>query len=263
MILFNRKQKSTLSAPKPIQGTIYHLFQDMSNQPHLLIAGSTGSGKSVVINGIMNTLLFRTPDDVPGGARFILIDPKRVELSAYKNAPHTVLYASEPDTMIKALSAAMDITERRYARMQQEGTKKYKGADLYIVIDEFADLMTTNRKGTMPTVQRLAQIGRAARVHLIIATQTPIAKVLPTEIKCNFDARVGLRTRSAQDSRNILGYSGLEDLPRYGECIYMKPEGDEHYQVPYVPEEETDKLIQYWIPYNEYLKQQNKRRRWI
>lgn len=260
MLFFKKKNQAHIEKPAPINAEISSLFCDMGEQPHLLIAGATGSGKSVVINGIMHSLLFRTPDDVPGGAIFILIDPKRVELSAYKNAPHTVLYASEPDTMIKALSAAMDITEERYTRMQQEGTKKYKGADLYVVIDEFADLMTTNRKGTMPMVQRLAQIGRAARVHMIIATQTPIAKVLPTEIKCNFDARVGLRARSAQDSRNILGYAGLEDLPRYGECIYMKPEGDQKYIVPFVQEEEIDAILQYWAQYSAWLKQERGRR---
>lgn len=260
MLFFKKKNPVPIEKPAPINAEISSLFLDMGEQPHLLIAGATGSGKSVVINGIMHSLLFRTPNDVPGGARFILIDPKRVELSAYKNAPHTVLYASEPDTMIKALSAAMDITEERYTRMQQEGTKKYKGADLYVVIDEFADLMTTNRKGTMPMVQRLAQIGRAARVHLIIATQTPIAKVLPTEIKCNFDARVGLRTRSAQDSRNIIGYTGLEALPRYGECVYMKPEGDQKYIVPFVQDEEIGAILQYWAQYRAWLKQERGRR---
>ena len=106
----------------------------------------------------------------------------------------------------------------------------------------------------MPTIQRLAQIGRAARVHLIIATQTPIAKVLPTEIKCNFDARVGLRTRSAQDSRNIIGYTGLETLPRYGECIYMKPEGDQKYIIPFVKDDEINAILQYWQEYMAWLK---------
>lgn len=245
MIFFNRK-KRIINKPEPIQAEVSSLFCDMAKQPHLLIAGATGSGKSVVVNGIMHTLLFRSPADIEGGARFILIDPKRVELVAYKDCPHTVLYASEPDTMINALSAAMQITERRYKAMQEARVKKYQGSDLYIIVDEFADLMTTQRKATVPLVQRLAQIGRAAKVHLIICTQTPISAVLPTQIKCNFDARLGLRTRSDQDSRNILGYSGLEKLPRYGQGIYMTPDEDQLYNIPMVPDHKVQELIDYW-----------------
>lgn len=130
--------------------------------------------------------------------------------------------------------------------MQRAGQRKYHGPDLYIIVDEFADLMTTQRKAVMPLVQRLAQIGRAARVHLVIATQTPIAKVLPTEIKCNFDSRFGLRTRSAQDSRNILDRSGLELLPRYGQAVYMTPEQFQLYNIPLTPDDELDSIARYW-----------------
>lgn len=134
--------------------------------------------------------------------------------------------------------------------MQQAGVRKYQGGDVYIIIDEFADLVTTQGRTVKPIIQRLAQIGRAARVHIILATQTPIAKVLPTEIKCNFDSRVGLRTRSAQDSRNILGFSGLESLPRYGQGIYMTPDGEQLYNVPMIPEEELNRLITWWTAQN-------------
>lgn len=222
----------------------YDFYANMLTQPHLLIAGATGSGKSVVENAVIYTALFKTPQEV----QFILIDPKRVELIDYARLPHTLYYASEPDTMVKALYYAMDVTEQRYKEMQRKHTKKYSGADLYVLIDEFADLMTTNKKQVQPLVQRLAQIGRAARVHLIICTQTPIAKVLPTEIKVNFDARVALRTRSAQDSRNILGVKGCEALPRYGYGYYMTPEGVQLYQIPMIPDTEIAAIIANWKP---------------
>lgn len=224
-------------------GKVYALFEDMTTQPHLLVAGATGSGKSVVVNGIITTLLYRGPRE----AQFILIDPKRVELSPYKKLPHTIRYASEPEDMISALQYAMDITETRYRTMQKRKERKYSGGDVYVIIDEFADLMTTNRRNVAPLIQRLAQIGRAAKVHIILCTQTPIAKVIPTEIKCNFDSRVGLRTRSAQDSRNILGKTGLETLPLYGQGVYMTPKGDILYNIPYVDETEQNRLIKWWM----------------
>ena len=224
-------------------GRIYNLFEDMTKQPHLLVAGATGSGKSVVVNGIITTLLYRFPDE----AQFILIDPKRVELSPYKNLPHTIRYASEPETMLSALQYAMDICDSRYREMEKRQERKYSGGDVYVIIDEWADLMTTQRRSVAPLVQRLAQIGRASKVHVILCTQTPIAKVIPTEIKCNFDARVGLRTRSAQDSRNILGKTGLETLPVYGQGIYLTPHEESLYKIPYVTEEEQHRLISWWM----------------
>ena len=223
-------------------GDVYTLFDDMANQPHLLIAGATGSGKSVAINGIIYTLLHRGP----ASAGLILIDPKRVELVQYSHVPHCLRYASEPSDMVDALRYAMEITERRYQDMQRRGLRKYDGGDIYVIIDELADLMTTQKKTVAPILQRLAQIGRAANVHIIAATQCPIREVIPTAIKCNFDARVALRTRSAQDSRNILGIAGCEALPRYGQCYYMRPEAVERYRVPYYTEEELDSMVSYW-----------------
>lgn len=226
-------------------GTVYNLFTDALQQPHLLIAGATGSGKSVVINGLIHTLLHRFPAG-ERGAQMILIDPKRVELAQWRHMPHTIRYASEPDTMLSALFCAMDICEKRYHAMQGKRQRKFCGPDIYVFIDEFADLMTTQRRTVAPLIQRLAQIGRAAKVHLIIATQTPIAKVLPTEIKCNFDARFGLRTRSAQDSRNILDHTGLEALPRYGQAIYMTPAGECLYNIPYIDDAALARMESWW-----------------
>lgn len=231
-------------------GQINNLYRDMLEQPHLMVAGATGSGKSVVINALIYTALYKFPGDTSTSAQFILIDPKRVELAAYKDLPHTIFYSSEPDTMLSALHTAMNITESRYKSMQKAGERKYSGGDLYVIIDEFADLMTTDRRHVQPIIQRLAQIGRAAKVHIILATQCPLAKVIPTEIKVNFDARVGLRTRSAQDSRNILGVTGCELLPRYGQGYYMDPEGLTLYNLPMIQEEELAARVQWWTDQN-------------
>ena len=225
-------------------GKYFKLYENMLQQPHLLVAGATGSGKSVVINGIITTALFNAPSEV----QFILIDPKRVELVDYRCLPHTAFYASEPDEMVRGLNIALNSIEARYKQMQRAHEKKYTGAQMYVIIDELADLMTTNKKKVQPLIQRIAQIGRAAGVHLICATQCPLAKVIPTEIKVNFDARVGLRTRSAQDSRNILGFNGCEDLPRFGQAYYMNPDlGLNHVTVPMLDKGITWERINYWM----------------
>lgn len=223
-------------------GEYYTLYKDMLKQPHLLIAGATGSGKSVVINGLIYTALH----DSPAVVEFILIDPKRVELVDYKPLPHTLTYASEPGDMVKALEKAMEITESRYRAMQRDRVKKYSGGAVYVVIDELADLMTTNKRQVQPLIQRLCQIGRAANVHVIAATQCPLATVIPTPIKVNFDARVALRTRSAQDSRNILGLKGCELLPRYGQGYYMTPDGLKLYNVPMIDADSLHSMVKYW-----------------
>lgn len=224
------------------QGQYYSLYADMLKQPHLLIAGATGSGKSVIINGILYTALYNSPAAV----ELILIDPKRVELIDYAQLPHTLKYASEPGDMVQALELAMTITERRYKAMQARHMKKYDGGAVYVIIDELADLMTTNRRQVQPLLQRLAQIGRAANVHIIAATQCPLSAVIPTPIKVNFDSRVGLRTRSKQDSRNILGVGGCELLPRYGQGYYMTPDGLTLYNIPMQTPEDLQALLTYW-----------------
>ena len=234
--------KKTIEYKTPA-GKIYPLFEDILNQNHLLIAGATGSGKSVLVNGIIYTALYSFPWE----KQFILIDPKRVELVQFKNLPHTIGYYSEPDNMLTGLQTGLNIINERYRNMQKKGVKKYPGGDIYIIIDEFADLMTTNRKNVTPLIQRIAQIGRASKVHLIVCTQTPISKVLPTEIKCNFDSRIGLRTRSKQDSRNILDHAGLENLPRYGQGVYYKPEGEILYNIPYIDDNEINRVVNWWI----------------
>lgn len=237
---------ATYRTPK---GETYDLFSGMLRQSHLLIAGASGSGKSVLVNGLICTALYDFPLDTSGGKQLILIDPKRTELSQYKNLPHCLYHASEPDTMVNALHYALGITERRYVNMERQGLRTYNGGDIYVVIEELADLMTTQKHTVQPLIQRLCQIARAAKIHLIAATQCPLREIIPTPIKCNFDGRVALRTRCAQDSRNILGVSGAELLPRYGECLYLTPDEMtiQHYAVPYITEDEQKELIQWWL----------------
>lgn len=241
MGLFRRKKTIRYEYTTP-SGTSYGLYEDMLSQPHMMIAGATGSGKSVAINGMIAESLL----SAPSAKKFILIDPKRVELVDYKFLPHTIAYASEPGDMVSALYKAMEITEERYKEMSKRHEKKYSGGDLYVIIDEFADLMTTNKRQVQPIIQRLAQIGRAAKVHIILATQCPLRDVIPTSIKVNFDSRLALRTRSSQDSRNILEQKGCELLPRYGQGYYMKPGELTLYNIPMVEDAEIQRLVRWW-----------------
>lgn len=227
---------------KTPSGRIYNLYADMAKQPHLLIAGATGSGKSVVERGIIHSLLFHSPARV----QLVLIDPKRVELVQYRDLPHVIAYAADPAERLQALQAAVDIMEQRYTSMARQGLRMYTGPDLYVIIDELADIMTTQKKAAVPLIQRLAQLGRASKIRLIACTQSPLRSVIPTEIACNMDARVGLRTRNAQDSRNILQRTGCEQLPRYGQGYYMRPEGCDLWSMPYVTEDETAALVKWW-----------------
>ena len=223
-------------------GQVYSLYTDMARQPHLLVAGTTGSGKSVVLNGILYNLLHRAPAD----AGLVLIDPKRVELVQYKTCPHVIRYATDPADVVAALTYTIQVMETRYSMMAEKGDRKYSGGDIYVVIDELMDLMLQAKKTVAPLLQRIAILGRAAKIHLIVATQSPIALVLPTEIKCCFDSRVALRTRSAQDSRNILGVKGCESLPRVGRAYYMTPEGISLWEIPMYSDDAVNALIAYW-----------------
>ena len=229
-------------------GTYSGLFEHMMTQAHLLIAGASGSGKSVLVNGLVTSCLYHSPFNDEDGRQFILIDPKRVELAPYKNVPHCIGYASEPESMVAMLEAAMYIVEQRYKDMVERGLLKYDGSHVYVVIEELADLMLTNRRAVQPLIQRLCQLGRAANVSAIAVTQCPLVKVIPTEIKVNFDGIVALRTRSAQDSRNIIGCTGAENFPKYGKCMYHSPDfmRTQVCSIPMVSDEEKYRLIRHW-----------------
>lgn len=224
------------------------LCDDILRQPHVLIAGATGSGKSVLINSLIYTALYKAPCQV----KFILIDPKRVELCDYKRLPHTVTYASEPGDIVRAILSAVDLMESRYRDMQKRNLKRYDGADVYIIVDEYADLITTQKNQVLAPLCRIAQLGRAAGIHLILATQRPTREILSGQIKVNIDARVALRCPTAQDSRNIINVKGAELLPRYGSGLYLTPETMQpvNVPIPMTPQAEIDRVINHWMRQN-------------
>ncbi len=234
-------------------GNAARLCLDMLKQPHILIAGSTGSGKSVLINSFIYTALYNAPTQT----QFILIDPKRVELAQYRDLPHTILYASEPEQIAAALGAAVEIMESRYKRMQAAGQRESTEPNIYIIIDELADLFTVQKRETAPLIARLAQRGRAARLHLIAATQRPTKDIITGQIKVNLDSRIALRCPTAQDSRNIINIKGAETLPRYGYGYYYTPETMQPIKVniPYTSADQIAERVQWWT-------EQKPRRRW-
>lgn len=224
----------------------YDIFVDMLKENHILLAGATGSGKSVLLNDLIYTSLLQ-------GDQLILIDPKKVELSQYATTENCIMYADEKQEMMSALEYAISIIDRRYADMKRRGLRLYDGRKVTVVVDELADLMLTCKREAQPLLQRIAQIGRASKVSLIAATQVPLREVIPTTIKANFDCRVGLRTACAQDSRNIIGVSGCEMLPNpklaHKAQAYIRRGADiELWNIPMIPQEDIDKLIELRTP---------------
>lgn len=187
------------------------LIHEITSSPHVLIAGMTGSGKSVLLNQVIKSL-----DPKTNG--LILIDLKKVELIDYRE--RAIGYADNQFEALRLLELALEGIEKRYTKMQRARVKQWTGADIYIIIDELADLMITCRKQVEPLLVRIGQIGRAAKVHLIMATQQPSAKIIPTSIKLNCE-RVALRCMTAQQSRQIIEEAGAEMLPKYGWCIWQ------------------------------------------
>lgn len=229
-------------------GKVFRLYADLAERPHLLIAGATGSGKSVTVNGIIYSLLATR---FPNECGFILIDPKKVELSRYANLPHTIRYASEPSDMIDSLRFAVDEIDRRYSVMQKAGVREYSGSDLYVIVDELADLMVSQKDLALYPLQRIAQIGRAAHVHIIACTQNVMAVTIPTVLKCNFSTVLGLRTATAAQSRYLISAKGCEALPdpkKAGKGIgYLRDGADlNRYELYMYTDPEIDFLVNYW-----------------
>ena len=239
---------SVPSAYRTPSGQVYAPFLRLAERPHLLIAGATGSGKSVALNGIIHSILMTQS---PFRAKFVLIDPKKVELVQYECLPHTVKYASEHPDIVRALQWAIDETDRRFSAMQILGIREYDGPDLYVVIDELADLMVSIKKETLPLLQRLAQIGRAANVHVIACSQNILAQTIPTVLKCNFSTILGLRTCNAQQSRFLISATGCEMLPdpkREGKGYgFLRDGADlEKLMIYKYPQDQTDFAINWW-----------------
>lgn len=220
------------------------LCADILTQPHTLIAGTTGSGKSVLINALIYAATFKAPPQVG----LVLIDPKRVELIQYANMPHVLGYASEPDQIAEIINGTIGLMENRYKEMQNNRQKQSEHKDIFLIIDEFADLMTTQKAQVLPPIQRIAQLGRAAKVHLIIATQRPTRDIIDGRIKVNIDARLALRCPTAQDSRNIINVKGAETLPRFGYGYYLTPDRTtpELWEIPYTDPAQLAERVEWW-----------------
>ena len=225
--------------------TYSRLYADMLNQHHVLIAGATGSGKSVVINGIIHAAL----KDSPARVGLILIDPKRVELAPYANLQHTIAHAKgfDPKAWIAALTQAVNIMDARYTEMERKHQRIYAGRDIYVIIDEWANVYKNGGAACYKAVMRLTSEGRAAKVHVIMATQVPKANVIPTEIRENFTARLCLRCNTKAESRVLMDVAGCEELPQYGYGYYITPLGKYLYELPMIEETELQRVIDHWM----------------
>ncbi len=222
------KSKLALALGRDVSGEA--LAIDLEKMPHMLIAGSTGSGKSVCINTIITSLLF---NNSPQDLRLILVDPKRVELTNYNGIPHLLTsVVTEVDKTVSALKWAVWEMERRYKIFESLGKRNIiaynsdPGTEgrlpyLVIVIDELADLMATSAKDVEASIVRLAQMARATGMHLIIATQRPSVDVLTGLIKANITSRIAFATASQIDSRTILDVSGAEKLLGNGDMLFL------------------------------------------
>lgn len=229
--------------------TYSRLYADMLNQIHILIAGSTGSGKSTVVNGMIHAALRNSPVKVG----FILIDPKGCELGEYAALPHVIDYANRPQDIPRALRGAVALMNNRLADMKRRRLREYDGSDVYVIIDELMPIMTRPdiKRACYSTLLDLLALARAAHIHVIACTQSPVSAVIPTPLKCNFDARLALRTVSAQDSKNIIGARGCECLPNpviehRAEGYYMRGPEITRYLLPRVEDTERRRIIDYW-----------------
>lgn len=230
------------------------LCLDILKQPHTLIAGTTGSGKSVLMNSIIYTALYKAPSQ----AQFILIDPKQSELYEYRTLPHTLIYSDTPADALKVLNIAIDEIQARNQRMRKQGLKQSTEADLYIFIDELGDLIFSNR-AAVSILGRIAMIGRSANVHLIAGTQCPNRKTLSAEFAANCVARVALRCRDKIESRQILGLLDAVKLPMYGYGYYISPQylTPQLVKIPYTDPTDLAARIKWWEDQNT-----STRRRW-
>lgn len=229
--------------------TYSRLYADMLQQIHILIAGSTGSGKSTVVNGMIHAALRNSPAKVG----LILIDPKGTELGEYAALPHVIDYANRPQDIPRALRGAVALMNNRLADMKRRRFREYDGSDVYVIIDELMPIMTRPdiKKACYSPLLDLLALARAAHIHIVACTQSPVAAVIPTPLKCNFDARLALRTVSAQDSRNIIGARGCECLPNpviehRAEGYYQRGPEITRYMLPRIEDAERRRIIDYW-----------------
>jgi len=226
----NQKINIPITLGKTIAG--YPIVGDLVSMPHLLIAGTTGSGKSVCINTLILSILYK---HTPETCKLILIDPKMLELSVYQGIPHLLSpVITEPKKATSALKWTVNEMETRYRKMTEEGVRNISSFNekakkeskkvmpyIIVVVDEMADLMMVSGKQVENYIQRLAQMARAAGIHIIMATQRPSVDVITGTIKANFPTRISFQVTSKIDSRTILGEQGAEQLLGKGDMLFM------------------------------------------
>ncbi len=246
---FKRKEtKLPIALGKNISGK--PIIGDLASMPHLLIAGTTGSGKSVCINTIILSLLYRhTPDK----CKFILIDPKMLELSTYEGVPHLLCpVITEAKKAASVLGWVVKEMESRYRLMTREGVRNIDGYNskhklpmpyIVVVVDEMSDLMLVAGKEIENYIQKLSQMARAAGIHIIMATQRPSVDVITGTIKANFPTRISFQVTSKIDSRTILGEQGAEQLLGKGDMLYMSSANKMvRIHAPFVSDDEIEKI---------------------
>ncbi len=244
---------------KDLTGNI--VYSDLTKMPHLLIAGATGAGKSVAMNAIITTILIRT---TPAEVWLLLIDPKKVEFSAFSHIPHLITpIITEPEKASNALAKVVDLMDDRYRAFADIGVKNIASYNDYrekhpdeklanlelivVIIDELADLMLVAGKEVEMSIQRITQLARAAGIHLIVATQRPSTDVITGIIKANIPSRISFAVSSGIDSRTILDATGAERLLGNGDMLYypVTHSAPSRLQGVYVTDEEVSKIANF------------------
>ena len=246
---FKKKEiKLPIALGKNISGN--PIIGDLASMPHLLIAGTTGSGKSVCINTIILSLLYR---HTPEKCKFILIDPKMLELSTYEGIPHLICpVITEAKKAASVLGWVVKEMESRYRLMTKEGVRNIDGYNakhklpmpyIVVVVDEMSDLMLVAGKEIENYIQKLSQMARAAGIHIIMATQRPSVDVITGTIKANFPTRISFQVTSKIDSRTILGEQGAEQLLGKGDMLFMSSANKMiRIHAPFVSDTEIEKI---------------------
>lgn len=246
----NHKSDIAFAVGKNLSGGV--VVADLAKMPHLLIAGATGSGKSVFLNTLILSIVYKS---TPDKAKFIMIDPKRVELVPYASLPHLLLpVVTDPQKASETIDFAVALMESRYKDFQSSGVRNIaeyndkmdkKMERIVIIIDELADLMMVARHSVENAIVRLSQLARAAGIHLVVATQRPTVKVITGLIKANMPSRVAFATASIRDSVTIIDTKGADELLGQGDMLFspsdqLKPT---RLQGAYVSEAEIEMVV--------------------